>query len=97
MRKVKSILSGEVPGCDILAYGQRVSGNAKPKSYLDLAIVAEKPLGKARMEELAAAFAGAGLPFPVELVDWAAAGSDFRKEIKRTAVSLCVGKKTEKK
>lgn len=97
MRKVKSILSGEVPDCDILAYGQRAVGAAKPKAYLDLAIVADKPLGKARMEEITNIFAKAGLPFPVALVDWADTGSSFRKEIKRTAVSLCSGKKTAKK
>lgn len=96
LKKVKAILSGEVPGCGVLLYGPRAAGTAKPKAYLDLAIMSEKPLGREKMEKLGAAFAGAGLPFPVALVDWADTGSSFRKEIRRTAIQLepCGGGKT---
>jgi len=88
MRKVKGILAGEVPEYEVMVYGSRAQGTAKTYSYLDLAIMTETPLGASRMDKLAAVFAGAGLPFRVEAVDWAGLGKDFRKEIKRTAVVL---------
>ncbi|OGC64662.1 hypothetical protein A2326_00090 [candidate division WWE3 bacterium RIFOXYB2_FULL_41_6] len=88
MRTVKGILAGAVPEYEVLVYGLRAGGTAKPYSYLDLAIMTDKPLGVERMEKLAATFAGAGLPFRVESVDWADTSNDFRKEIKRTAVVL---------
>ena len=34
------------------------------------------------------AFAAAAFPFKVETVDWAGTGSNYRKDIKRTAVVL---------
>lgn len=88
MRKIKSILSGFVPGCGVMVYGSRTAANAKSRSYLDLAIMVDKPLGAERMKEITAAFTTSGLPFPVALVDWADTGSDFRKEIKRTAILI---------
>ena len=88
MKKVKKILAGAVPEYEVLVYGLRADGAAKTYSYLDLAIMADKPLGAPRMEKLAAAFEGCGLPFRVETVDWSGIGEDFRKEIKRTAVVL---------
>mgnify|MGYP003608661196 CR=1 FL=1 len=88
LKKVKKILSGNVPEYEVLVYGSRAEGKAKTYSYLDLAIITDKPLGAPRLEKIAAAFACAGLPFRVETIDWATTGKDFRKEIKRTAVVL---------
>lgn len=88
MKKVKRILAGAVPEYEVLVYGLRSGGAAKTYSYLDMVIMADKPLGAPRMEKLAAAFKGCGLPFRVEAVDWADIGDNFRKEIKRTAVVL---------
>lgn len=88
LKKVKKILSGSVPEYEVMVYGSRAEGKAKTYSYLDLAIMTDKPLGTPRLEKIAAAFAGAGLPFRVETIDWAATGAGFRKEIKKTAVVL---------
>lgn len=88
LRKVKRVLAGAVPEYEVMVYGLRAAGTAKVSSYLDLAIIADKPLGAQRMEKLDAAFKSCGLPFRVETVDWAEIGKDFRKEIKRTAVVL---------
>jgi len=96
LKKVKRILFGAVPEYEVMVYGLRAGGAAKTYSYLDLAIMADKPIGAPRMEKLAASFAGAGLPFRVEAVDWSDIGKDFRREIKRTAVVLQVPSKRAK-
>jgi len=88
LKKVKRILAGNVPEYEVLCYGSRAEGTAKKFSYLDLAIMTPLPLSPVRLEKLSAAFAGAGLPFRVETVDWAATGKDYRKEIKRTGLVI---------
>ncbi|OGS12542.1 MAG: hypothetical protein A2234_06220 [Elusimicrobia bacterium RIFOXYA2_FULL_58_8] len=88
LKKIKSILAGHVPECDVLVYGSRAGGNAKTHSYLDLAVMGETPLTAPRLEQLAAAFHKAGFPFRVETVDWAATGKDYRKVIKKTGVLI---------
>jgi type I restriction enzyme S subunit len=88
LKKVKTILAGHVPEYDVLIYGTRAKGGAKPRSYLDLAVVTDTPLVPPRLESLATAFAGAGFPFRVDTVDWAATGRDFRKVIKRTGLLI---------
>ena len=88
LKKVRSILAGHVPEMDVLVYGSRAVGPANKYSYLDLAVMAEKPLVASRLEKMAAAFTAAGFPFRVETVDWAATGSAFRKEIKKTGVLI---------
>ena len=93
LSKVKKVLSGNVPEYEVVVYGSRADGTAKTYSYLDLAIMTDKPLGAPRMQKLTADFAGAGLPFRVETIDWAATGSSFRKEITKTSVTLQKSKK----
>ena len=88
LKKVKGILAGHMPEFDVLVYGSRAEGTAKKFSYLDLAVITEKPLVLPRLEKMAAAFAAADLPFRVETVDWAATGSAFRKVIKKTGVLI---------
>jgi len=88
LRKVRNILAGHVPEFDVLVYGSRAEGTAKKYSYLDLAVLTERPLAAARLEGLSMAFTAAGLPFRVETVDWATIGSSFRSVIKKTGVII---------
>ena len=88
LRKVKNILAGHVPEFDVLVYGSRAEGPAKKYSYLDLAVMADKPLVAPRLEKMASAFKAADFPFRVETIDWAATGAVFRKEIKKTGVLI---------
>ena len=88
LRKIKNILSGSLPEFDVMVYGISASGPAKKYSYLDLAVMSEKPLPSGRLEKLAAEFTAARFPFKVETVDWAASGKDFRKVIKKTGVLI---------
>ncbi|MCX5784275.1 MAG: nucleotidyltransferase domain-containing protein [Elusimicrobia bacterium] len=88
LRKVKGILAGHVREFDVLVYGARVEGTAKTHSYLDLVVMTDHPLVASRLDSLSAAFAAAGLPFRVEIVDWAVIGKSFRKEIKKNGVLI---------
>lgn len=88
LKKVKKVLSGNVPEYGVMVYGARAQGKASTYSYLDLAIMTDKPLPEPRLKKLTDAFAAASLPFRVETVDWASTGSSYRKEIQRTAVVL---------
>lgn len=88
LKKVKKILSGNVPEYDVLVYGSRADGTAKTYSYLDLAVMSEKPLAPALLGKLAAEFTSAGFPFRVETIDWGSTGGSFRKEIRKTGVLI---------
>lgn len=88
LKKVKHILAGNVPEFDVLVYGARAVGKANAHSYLDLAVMSDKPLVAPRLEKMEAAFKSAGLPFRVETIDWAATGSAFRREIKKTGILI---------
>lgn len=88
LRKVKNILAGSVPEYDVMVYGSRADGTAKKYSYLDIAVMSDKPLVATRLEKLSAEFTAAGFPFRVETIDWAATGASFRKEIKKTGVFI---------
>ncbi len=88
LKKVKRILAGNVPEYEVLCYGSRAEGTAKKYSYLDLAVMTIHPLTPLRLEKLTAAFAGAGFPFRVETVDWAATGKEYRKIIKKTGLVI---------
>jgi len=88
LKKVKKILSGNVPECEVLVYGSRAAGTAKTYSYLDLAVMSDKPLAAPRLEKMTADFKAAGFPFRVETICWASTGPSFRKEIKKTGVPI---------
>lgn len=93
MKKVKGILSGNVPEFDVMVYGPRATGKANAHSYLDIAVMSDKPIGAPRLEKIEAAFKAANFPFRVETIDWGATGPSFRKEIKKTAVLIQTSKK----
>jgi len=88
LRKVKNILAGNVPEYDVMVYGSRADGTAKKYSYLDIAVMSDKPLVPTRLEKLSSEFTAAGLPFRVETICWASTGASFRKEIRKTGVLI---------
>ena len=85
-RVVREILSRIIPGRRVLVVGSRITGTAKPYSDLDLAIMGDNPITVRTLRRLRDAFDDSGLPFQVDLVDWAATGEDFRKIIMQSAV-----------
>lgn len=85
---VLQILRGHVPDRQVLAFGSRVSGTAKPFSDLDLVIMGEDPVAPRALAALNEAFDESDLPFKVDVVEWAGTSEPFRAVILRTAVPL---------
>ena len=80
---VRDILRRHVPEYEVWAFGSRVTGNAKPYSDLDLAIITARPLSPDLWSALTEDFSESDLPWKVDVVDWAAAGEAFRRMIER--------------
>lgn len=91
LAEVRSILQLNVPDRPVHAFGSRVSGNAKPFSDLDLAIMGETPLDFRQLSALKDTFAESNLPFRVDVVDWATTSETFRGIIAAKYEVLCNG------
>jgi len=85
---VAGLLRLHVPGCEVLAYGSRVSGTAGPHSDLDLAVVGASEVGPFALMDLREAFDESYLPFRVDVMDWNAIPASFREEITSKHVIL---------
>jgi len=66
---MRSILNRFVPEAEIIVFGSRVHGTAKPWSDLDLAIKAKSALDWKMLEDIKEAFQESKLPFPVDILD----------------------------
>ena len=88
MDTLTELLRKQLPGRDVLAFGSRVTGNAKQFSDLDLAILGEEPIPAAALASLGDALDESNLPFKVDIVDWATTNDSFRRVIERQAVQL---------
>ncbi len=90
-RLVLQILADHLPPCArAWAFGSRASGRARRYSDLDLAIDAGRPLTLDEAAILAEAFSDSDLPYRVDIIDWRAIGSGFRKIIARRRVPLTI-------
>ena len=78
MDEVQRILLEHVPECEVRAFGSRVTGRVKPWSDLDLAVIAEQPLGFRRLGLLVEAFQESTLPFRVDVLDWHETSPSFQ-------------------
>lgn len=67
---VHEILFAVLPDAQVLAYGSRVKGTARPYSDLDLAIVTEEPVTLSELRILRQVFDESMLPLSIDLVDW---------------------------
>ena len=76
--EVKGILREHVPECEVRAFGSRVTGRVKPWSDLDLAVIADQPLGFRRLGLLVEAFQESTLPFRVDVLDWHETSPSFQ-------------------
>lgn len=87
---VRAILQRVVPDRDVMVFGSRSQGVAKPFSDLDLAIMGDHPVPLSVRAELAHAFDESLLPFKVDVVDWASLSASFQGVIAPQLVSLKV-------
>ena len=85
---VRSILEGFVPDAEIIVFGSRIHGTAKPWSDLDLAIKAQSPLDWKLLADIKEAFQESELPFRVDILDWNDITPAFRKAIEINGYEL---------
>jgi len=78
---VRSILDRFVPDAEIIVFGSRIHGTAKPRSDLDLAIKPKSALDWKLLAEIKEAFQESDLPFRVDILDWNDITPAFRKAI----------------
>lgn len=88
---VLQILSQRVPDRDVFVFGSRVTGQARRRSDLDLAI--EGKLTLRQRAELTDAFSESNLPIEVDFVDLAVLTPVFRRRIEQEWVPLVKGMK----
>ena len=85
---IHGILQQHLPVHEVIAFGSRVTGNARKTSDLDLAIMSSTPLPFETLAKLKLAFSESNLPYTVDLVDWSLTSATFREIIKREGVAI---------
>ena len=85
---IRRIMREYAPGCEVRAFGSRVTGGARPYSDLDLAIVGDAPLGLVSLGLIKEAFEESDLPIRVDVIDWHDTSESFRKVIESSCVPL---------
>lgn len=78
---MKRLLAEREPDCEVIAFGSRVHGKAKPYSDLDLAIRGAARLSIARLAALKEAFEESELTIRVDILDWQVISPEFRAVI----------------
>ena len=85
---LQDILRAHVPERPVFIFGSRVTGRARRRSDLDIAIGGDTPLGWSLKGDLLEAFDASDLPIRVDVVDLAEATGIFRKRIESEWLSL---------
>lgn len=83
---VRSILSAQLPGARVWAFGSRVQGRAKRFSDLDLAVEDEKALDLHQLYALKDAFSESDLPIKVDVLDLKSISPEFRRIVENERV-----------
>lgn len=65
----------------VLVFGSRANGTAQRYSDVDLALVGEQPVPIGITASLTEAFDSSMLPYTVDIVDYASAGEQLRRQI----------------
>ena len=81
LETVRRILAEQVPGCEVRAFGSRVTWTAKEFSDLDLAVVGTGALDWGTPARLREAFEESDLPIQVDVLDWHGISESFREVI----------------
>lgn len=85
---IKQILTEKLPNCEILLFGSRANGTAKPYSDVDLAVISKDGVDKNRLWELREAFEESDLPYRVDVLDWNVLSEAFRRKINNNCEKL---------
>ena len=89
LEKIQRILKVHFSGLEVDAYGSRVTGvELTPDSALDIVVLSPKPISFEEMVSVEKAFADSGLPFRVDIVDWAKLTENMQKNIKKEHIVI---------
>lgn len=88
LKEVCALLHRHVPGSEVWAFGSRAKGKARPYSDLDLMLVEKEPLSFSALAELKESFLESGLPYKVDVLEWASTAPAFRKIIEAEKILL---------
>jgi hypothetical protein len=84
LEKVQRILALHFEGLEVWAHGARVTGvDLTPETELELVVISERPLSFEAMTAVEKAFVESGLPFRVDIIDWAKLPESLQKQIKK--------------
>ncbi|MDR0517035.1 MAG: nucleotidyltransferase domain-containing protein [Fibromonadaceae bacterium] len=83
------IFNRELPDAEIRAFGSRVADkDPGPEADLDLALVAGYVISMERMIAIERSMSEAGLPFSVDVFDFAKLTSKFKNSIEKEHISI---------
>ena len=88
LETTRGILAKRLSGCEVVAFGSRVKGDAKPSSDLDLAIIGMERTDFSSLLRLKDDFAESDLPFRVDVLDWHRTDAGFRTIIRESSETL---------
>jgi len=89
LETILQIFNKELPSVEIQAFGSRVSGTGpSPEADLDLAIVAGHIISLERMIAVERSLAEAGLPFAVDVFDFAKLTNEFKNTIEKENIII---------
>ena len=83
LKIIQDLLKKHLPRVEVRAFGSRVNGHAKPHSDLDIALMTPIALSPSALALLKADFSESDLPFKVDVLDWQAISTSFRKLIEQ--------------
>lgn len=86
LKEIKGLLKKYATGCEVRAFGSRITRNVKNYSDLDLVIVGNHKVVRKDMICLKEAFEESKLPFRVDVLDWHNISDDFKKVIENDYV-----------
>ncbi|PWJ63383.1 MULTISPECIES: nucleotidyltransferase domain-containing protein [unclassified Fibrobacter] len=89
LEAVQRILSLHFEDMEVWAHGSRVTGvDLTPDTELELVAISERPLSVEVMTAVEKAFVDSGLPFRVDIMDWAKLPESIQKQIKKEHVVI---------
>jgi predicted nucleotidyltransferase len=94
LETIIQVFNRELPDSEIRAFGSRVSDiEPGPEADLDLALIAGRVISLERMIAIERAMAEAGLPFAVDVFDFAKLTDKFKNSIEKEYIAIKDSKK----
>ncbi len=88
LEEILEIIQKTIPDCQVRIFGSRVTGRSAKFSDLDLVVEGKDELGLSTMVRIKDAFTESNLPFKVDVLDWLAISSEFRRQINQECVAI---------